>query len=79
MCASCGGKLGLSFGKSLLVALPVPLALAAGFLVPSGEDKLLLWALGTAATFLLYYRWVPLPKAATNQATVFATQSDSRG
>ena len=70
MCASCGGKLSLSFGKSLLVALPLPLALAAGFLVPSGEDKLLLWTLGTAATFLLYYRWVRLPKAAASQATV---------
>jgi len=33
----CGGKIGLSWGKSLLVGTPVPLALAAGFLVPSAR------------------------------------------
>ena len=60
MCASCGEKIGMSWAKSLITATPVPLALAAGFLVPSGEDKLLLWLLGTATMFILYFRWAPL-------------------
>jgi hypothetical protein len=50
----------MSWAKSLITATPVPLALAAGFLVPSGEDKLLLWLLGTATMFILYFRWAPL-------------------
>ena len=62
MCASCGHKTGLSFAKSLAVAIPVPLALALGFLVPGGEDRLLLWTAGTIATFTLYFRWISLPR-----------------
>lgn len=41
-------------GRTLLTAIPVPLGLAAGFLVPSGEDKLLLWLLGVAVMSVLY-------------------------
>jgi hypothetical protein len=67
MCASCGRKTGLTWGKSLLTAIPVPLGLAAGFLVPSGEDKLLLWILGVAAMFILYAYW-----AMSGQATISA-------
>ena len=63
MCASCGHKTGLSFAKSLAVAIPVPLALVLGFLVPGGEDRLLLWTAGTIAMFTLYLRWVSLPRS----------------
>ena len=63
MCASCGGKIGLSLSKHFLVAAPVPLALAVGLLVPSGEDRLLLWTLGVAAMFILYFRWVAFATA----------------
>ena len=62
MCASCGHKTGLSLARSLAVAIPVPLALVLGFLVPGGEDRLLLWTAGTIAMFTLYFRWVSLPK-----------------
>jgi len=62
MCESCGEKTGMSWVKSLITATPVPLTLAAGFLVPSGEDKLLLWLLGTATMFIFYFRWSALTK-----------------
>jgi uncharacterized membrane protein YccC len=68
MCEACGGKIGMSWSKTLVTATPVPLALAAGFLVPSGEDKLLLWLLGTATMFFLYFRWVRLPGRLADQA-----------
>ena len=70
MCASCSGKIGLSWGKNFLLAAPVPVALAAGFLVPSGEDRLLLWVLGTAAMFACYFYWVlnARPTAASRES-----------
>lgn len=67
MCASCGGGLHISRHKALLVATPVPLALTAGFLVPGSEDKLLLWILGVALMFLMYFRWAVMPAQATAQ------------
>jgi hypothetical protein len=59
MCAACGHYTGLSWLKTLIAATPVPLALAAGFLVPSGEDKLILWVLGVIVMAVLCYRWAP--------------------
>jgi hypothetical protein len=47
----------MTWGQTALVAIPVPLALAAGFLVPSGEDRLLLWIVGVASMFAMYSRW----------------------
>lgn len=78
MCASCGGKLHMPWSKSLFVATPVPLTLAAGFLVPSGQDTLLLWTLGVAAMFVLYCRWVPFAKVLRNEAVIVAVPRHQR-
>jgi hypothetical protein len=78
MCSSCGEKIGISWGKRLLVALPVPMALAAGFLVPSEEDKLLLWILGAAVMLVLYCRWVPLAHVLGARANVIDPHPDNR-
>jgi hypothetical protein len=78
MCASCGGKTGLSLNKYLLAATPVPLALAAGFLVPTGEDRLLLWILGVATMFVLYFRWSPLGKVPAIEPVANALMSNRR-
>jgi hypothetical protein len=47
----------MTWAQTALVAIPVPLALAAGLLVPSGEDRLLLWVVGVASMFAMYSRW----------------------
>ena len=78
MCASCGGKLHMSPGKTFLVATPVPLALAAGFLVPSGEDKLLLWMLGVAVMFVLYCLSVPFAKMLRSEPIPIAVRRGHR-
>jgi len=78
MCASCGEKMGLSSNRYLLEATPVPLALAAGFLVPSGEDKLLLWILGVATMFVLYCRWVSLGRVLGIEPVANALLSNRR-
>ena len=78
MCASCGGKLHMSWPRSFLVATPVPLALAAGFLVPSGDDKLLLWMFGVAAMFVLYCRSMPLAQLLRSEPSPSAVRRDYR-
>jgi len=62
-CRSCGKKIGVPWGRSLVAFLPFFVVSVVAPLLPGLPLQLLVWVIGAGAMFALFYRWVPLVKA----------------
>ena len=61
-CSSCGGKVGVPWGKSMIALSPFLLAILGSAFAPSFAAAAAIWVAGAVVMFVLFFTFVPLVK-----------------
>lgn len=61
-CNVCGGKIGVPYGKSIVVVAPFIAAILFGVIAPNLAVHVLALVVGAIAMFALFFMFVPLVK-----------------